>query len=186
MKFQHSVFPIRLPRSVVHKPPDLIFTYQQFSGDPGMPGSPGSPGSPGQKGDRGTTSSVGMSMGMGVGGDFPTAIIEGPPGPPGPPGDQGRDGRDGKPGKPGTPGKPGKRGKPGRDGNSLGGTKVNKFLGPKLGSGNRTLFGQWILDRNWAVDTGPKLGSGYTTQFGQWILYYTVWKFYAFLSLDFT
>ena len=89
-----------------------------------MPGSPGSPGSPGQKGDRGTTSSVGMSMGMGVGGDFPTAIIEGPPGPPGPPGDQGRDGRDGKPGKPGTPGKPGKRGKPGRDGNSLGGTKV--------------------------------------------------------------
>ena len=66
-----------------------------------------------------------------------------PGGPPGPPGDQGRDGRDGKPGKPGTPGKPGKRGKPGRDGNSLGGTKVNKFLGPKLGSGNRTRIGQY-------------------------------------------
>lgn len=66
---------------------------------------------------------MGMGMGMGVGGDFPTAIIEGPPGPPGDKGDPGRDGRDGKPGKPGTPGERGKRGRPGRDGNSLGGTK---------------------------------------------------------------
>ena len=60
---------------------------------------------------------------LGGGGDFPSAIIEGPPGPPGDPGKDGRNGRDGKPGKPGLPGERGKRGKSGRDGNSLGGTK---------------------------------------------------------------
>ena len=47
---------------------------------------------------------------LGGGGDFPSAIIEGPPGPPGDPGKDGRNGRDGKPGKPGLPGERGKRG----------------------------------------------------------------------------
>ena len=44
------------------------------------------------------------------------------------------------------------------------------ILLPKLGNGNWTQIGQWILDPFWAVDTGPNLGSGYLTQSGQWIL----------------
>ena len=32
----------------------------------------------------------------------------------------------------------------------------------------------------WAVETGPKLGSGNWTHFGQWILCYIVWKFHDF------
>ena len=47
-------------------------------GDSGIPGKPGLPGPKGGKGERGT--SVSTSVGMGMGGDFPTAIIEGPPG----------------------------------------------------------------------------------------------------------
>jgi hypothetical protein len=47
-----------------------------MKGEPGIAGPPGIPGEKGPKGDRGLMSSSG---GMGTG-DFPTAIIEGPPG----------------------------------------------------------------------------------------------------------
>eukprot|EP00095_Tigriopus_kingsejongensis_P001589 maker-scaffold831_size90909-snap-gene-0.19 protein:Tk01589 transcript:maker-scaffold831_size90909-snap-gene-0.19-mRNA-1 annotation:"isoform r" len=109
-------------------------------GNPGDSGEPGSPGEPGRKGDRGMVSSVG-----GMGADFPTAIIEGPPGPPGDRGDPGDPGRDGKPGMPGNPatdgipGQDGKRGKKGRDGDGIPGPKGD--AGPRGPKGEPGLHG---------------------------------------------
>ncbi|XP_040578421.1 uncharacterized protein [Lepeophtheirus salmonis] len=93
-------------------------------GEPGLPGYDGIQGRPGEPGKKGEIGKAGMKGNNGYvlsvgGGDFPSAIIEGPPGAPGPKGVNGNDGKPGKlgiPGKNGIPGSPGKRGKRGRDG----------------------------------------------------------------------
>ena len=117
------------------------------------PGPPGDQGKPGKRGKKGKTGKAGR------------------PGPPGNPGSSGKNGFPGPIGLDGPPGEPGPKGDKGDKG-SIGSpgyeildkdqvSFTENILGPNLGSGNLTQFGQWILDPIWAVETGPNLGSGY-------------------------